>query len=456
MAANPPLIPFRLPGEAEIRRILADANRAPAGIGALDTPQGKARRNLYKGIDWAYKGLPPNRQVDANIAYKQLTNSPAADLGDFVRARGDLPADEVVAAVRALVQTESQLSHSGHDRYRELTKPELQTIDHVLTAIAQHIKEIEEGRHDGIVNRLFPLDVSVPEIGTAEEVRQRVLLTFKKGFEAVSEYRRYAWVIKPVNLRVDSYADPISAGGLTNREDMKLAQSFFTNLPRQMEAALLHESTHAIKDETWRTGDEGGYIGSAKFQTAVLSERVKNAAHYEAVIRLINGEHLAVPDNAVMHAEALKAQETLRRAWDKAQALYTWVQGMGAATIKRQDNLRALRDIAWLFGLSGYQGLAGLPLLPERSVTVADLASLENRVRMLAELMRSAQVVAAVDALNRAGITLTERDILLKVIERAGTIRKGANAEKTLDLLDVLAKFSEAKVDAFKTKYPGK
>jgi hypothetical protein len=425
----------------------------------LNTAQGKARRNLYKGIDWAYKGLLPNQKLRANAAYQRLSNIPTADLGaDFVNEKGAIAADRVVAAIKALTDTESQLSHSGHDRLKDLTKPQLTAIDQVLLAIGNHIKEMQAGTHDAHLDRIFPHDTSVSALTNAAQVRTRVLLTFTKGFEAVTEYRRWnclPWLDwKDINIKVDSYSAAIHADGLTNLDRMQLAQSFFTKTTSKQEAVLLHESTHAIKEEHYRTNDEAGYIGSAKFEAALLIERLKNAAHYEAVIRLINNEVLAVPTNSAKDPEALKATETLRKAWDKALNLYGLVQLMGSGTITAQGKLDALRDVAWLFGLGGYQGLAGQTVRPERSVTVADLAAFENRVGRLADMVGSVNVGRAVDALNLVGTPLTEQAILLKVIEQKGTIRKTTDAQKTLDMIDVLANFGEPKVKAFKLKYP--
>lgn len=457
--ATPTLDLFRLPSEAEARKILKEASTVLGGS-PLDTPQGKARRNLYKGIDWAYKGLPPTQKPTANAAYQQLSRIPTADLAiDFVNEKGALNADRVVAAIKALTQTEAKISHSGHDRLQKLTDTELTAIDQALLAIDTHIKEIQAGTHNAHIDRIFPHDASVPELQNVADVRTRVLLTFTKGFEAVKEYRRECWkpwAWKSANLKVDTYSGAIHAGGLTSREEMKLAPSFFTKALNKQEADLLHESTHAIKEETYRTTDEGGYIGSAKFEAALLSERLKNAAHYEAVIRLINGEVLAIPDNAARDPEALKAQETLRKAWDKALNLYGWVHGLGSGTITSKDDLLGLRDVCWLFGLGGYQGLAGTEdaKLPARSVTLADLAAFENRVGKLGSMMGSVNVGAAVDDLTLHGIALTERAILLKVIEQKGTIRKTTDAVKTLDMIDVLANFGKPKVDAFQLKYP--
>jgi hypothetical protein len=99
---------------------------------------------------------------------------------------------------------------------------------------------------------------------------------------------------------VDSYGPAIKAGGLSNPERMARAPGFFGEGDGEREAILAHETTHAIGGNS-RTNDMGGYIGSQMFQSATNPARLKNAAHFEAVIRLINGE--ALPQIAAANAD---------------------------------------------------------------------------------------------------------------------------------------------------------
>jgi len=420
---------FRLPSQAEARRVLIVAHGA-----AQDSPEFKAVRNLCKGLQWAFGGLTAPEKQAARDAY--AAGNLETDLQLAMQKPPNLNDNGIIALLIAITSANAGIQHTGGARLAVFTVAQAATVDLAIQSFTTHQAEIQAGRHDDKIDIVFPGSFWVRDATRHARVKQ----TFASALAAINRLRAAG------QLKLDSYSQGTRTGALTNPERMAFSPTFFGNSPAEQEATLVHESTHAIPDkEGIRTGDNGGYIGHPKFHKSDLDERYLNASHFEAIIRLINGEVLPVSDAAVQSPPIVEASEAVRKAWDKAINLYLKMQQYHlGGVVTGAGNLAAIRDISLMMGLPACKG-------PEKDhviVTEADLAAAENRVGRLGLMLGA--VVEAAEQLEHEGVPVSSERILQKLVEMQGAIRKTTNNRKTVDMIRVLANMQEDKVTAFK------
>ena len=428
--ASPAISLYRLPTQAEANRVLLAAAGRPA-----DSKEVKERRNLCRALDWAYKGLSP---ADKAIAIGQYPNL-VADLATGMQKPHALADATILAMLNAMIAGKPALQHPGGARLAVLTHAQKATIDLVLFRLQRHVLEIESGRHDAFIEQVFPAETgnSVWKIvGRSNADVVKDIFT-----RAVAAAKR---VHAAGNIKVDVYASTIKAGGLTNPQALSLAETFFGLPLNEQEAVLGHESTHAIADDGCRTNDNGGYLGSQQFHAADFAVRRKNAAHFEAVIRLINGEALPpIEAGGVMDATG-ETIELVRRAWTRGLNLYLDLQKYQAAPATVAGGPAYVTNISQLLGL----GLHKQPAI--HAVNDSDLASAENRVCKLGVLLGAVRTASASVAANNPPITVDK--ILAKLVEMEGPLRKTAGHVKTVAMIKTLAHMSNANVAKFVRK----
>lgn len=428
----------RLPAEAEAQRILADA------VGKLPhSEELKARWNLCRSLEWAYKNLSVPEKVAANRQY--LLGSLAIDIGQAIQKHPPLADLVVMAMLRALIAGAPALQHPGGARLAQLSIAQELAIDSAITALDTHVAQISAGTHDAIIEQMFPKgdwDDKWALIGysNADVVKK----TFVLALAAVRGLRNAG------NIKVDAFASPIGAAGLTSTARMTFPSTFFDKRLNEMEATVAHESTHAITDNGSRTGDEGGYIGSPKFANAIFAERRKNAAHFEAVIRLINGENLAGGQGAGPDGPKGQANEIMRRAWGRGLDLYLQLHEFHEfpANILRQPSLAkpSPRQISKILGLSTHKKPDG----PINAIAEGELAAAENRVGKLGALFGA--VNRACDLVQLDDPPLTVDKILARLVEMGGPLRKTTNHAKTIAMIKTLANWNDEAIAKFARK----
>lgn len=434
---------FRLPTEAQAQAIILNAN------GKSDqSEEVKTLRNLYKALDWAYKGLSATDKTSVRARYPNIEADLQAEIS------GKAKSLNAVQVLRDLVAVMPELQHSGPVRLTAFNDLQKQIITGVIARLEAHVQEIVDGAHDDLIKIVFPGDAGY--FSSTPPPLREVKDTFQLALAAVKQLDAQG------KIQLDAYAKAIKTGGLTNPDEMKLDPDFFaaTKTPESREAILGHESTHAINGAQ-RTNDEAGYLGSQKFVGATSAERLKNAAHFEAVIRLINDEELPQVAKDPGGAEK-EAKEVVRRAWDKALNLYGMIHEYrthNGGLVSDAGQVSAVMDISQLFGLPAYKAATHDRKTGARPAQVqlsdTDLAFMENRVGKLGVLLGAVSRAAAeVRQNSRISYFVTSREILEKLVEMEGPIRKTKNNAKTVDMILTLADLNQKSTQKFfETKY---
>lgn len=430
--ATPAIHLHRLPSDAEATRILNDA----IGKGP-DSKEVKERRNLCRALDWAYKGLAP---ADKALAVHQYAGNLTADLAAAMQKPDSRPDAIILALLRALIAGKAALQHPGGARLAVMTPAQDTALRIALFAFESHLREMARGTYDPLIYQVFPAEAGDSVWGIVGKSNAHVVKeTFANALAAAKR------LLAAGNIRVDSYSPVIFAGGLTNPDQMAFPVSFFVKTPNEMEATLAHESTHAIANSS-RTNDEGGYIGSQKFEIATFAERRMNASHFEAVIRLINHEVLPpAQPGAVLDVKG-QAKEIVRRAWDKGLNLYLNLHTYQTtpAHLAHPPDAQHAKQISQLFGL----GLHKQPAI--HAIADSDLAAAENRVGKLGVLLGAVDTASASVAANDPPMTVDK--ILAKLVEMEGALRKTTDNAKTVAMIKTLANMNPATVAKFVAK----
>ena len=445
---NPSPFAYRLPTEAEADRILQGA----VGKGS-QTPEGKAKNNLLKSLDWAYNGLDPASKGKVEPAYQgRLT-----PLGQALANQATIRDVDVLAMVRCMVGKKPVLQHPGQ-AIQPLTGPQETAITQVLEWFKLTNTNIESGLHNAHVDSVFPkLETSDPDL--PERVKE-VVQRLKRAEECVRKlFNEKKIVIAEYHAFVQS-----GGGGGPTTVDLK-AEFFASYSEKQRQATLAHEATHTMP-LPWHT-DDHCYIHQPLFQTLPLATRYKNASHFEALIRLINGETLNLAagvggangaGGGAGTTPASLAISILSFAWTQAWRWYGDLARQHQTDLTKIDVRRGpsldLIDQAHVLGLPWAKVDKGF-VSTEVMIRDSDLAFMENRVAKLGVMMGSSVVNNAAQSIGVTDpndLTFTQEElndhklrvakvekVITKVIEFEGALRKSTNNKKTLDMIMALA-----------------
>ena len=296
--SSPRVFYYRLPSLAEAQRILAAA--AGPGAGAAEA---KAKHNLCQQLKTAYDGLAVPDKNAVQVAYRGGA-APAGEFAARLLAAQSKPTALSDADIFDLVQAFPRspvLQHPGSQRFVVLNGAQRAVVDQTIAGLKVWVTAIRAGTHDATINMVFGIG-------------QRVFV--KRVFQLMLAQVE-TWQTNS-KIKLDVIAPSIKAGALTNYEEgMGLPESFFGEAQNEREATFGHEGTHAILDDNYRTNDKGGYISAPNFLTMASNVRIRNAAHYEYVLRLLNGApaHLYAPVAGAVPAEEQAASHTLKTAW---------------------------------------------------------------------------------------------------------------------------------------------
>ncbi len=439
---NPSPFTYRVPSDAEVQRILRDA----AGKGS-QTPEGKAKSNLLRSLDWAYTGL-------SLPARGQLVYHGRTALGQALQHKDTVSDADIQAMRNCLVARSLEQEHPGNS-IQPLTDGQKRTLKQITDWYENVNRDIAARLHDAHVDAVFPkLKPDDPDLpGRVQGVASR-LTRARDCLIKLMDANKV--VVAGYHAFVNS-----GGGGGTNSVDLK-PEFFATYSDKSRQATLVHESTHTMP-MPWHT-DDHCYIHQPQFQTAPLTTRYLNASHFEALIRLINGETLnlaaglAAMNGGGAATPASLASQILAAAWIQA---WRWhgdlakehKTSLTTINVKRGPSLDLI-DQAHVLGLPWAKVEKGY-FSTDITIRNSDLAFLENRAGKLGVLMGSAVVDKAVNAIHlndpsdltftlaelgdpKLQVTKVEK-ILAKVIEFEGALRKSTNNRKTLDMIVALA-----------------
>jgi hypothetical protein len=449
MSPSPAEYSYRLPSEDEIKRILKDS----AGKKGSQTTEGKAKSNLLRSLDWAYTGLPQDTR-------QKLVYTGAVPLGKALENKTTISDNDVLLMRACLVDKSPTLQHPGNS-LKLLDSGQKTMVTTALQWFETTNDEIAKKTYDVHLDFVFPADQgrdTVKDPQTLDERRAEVAKRLKRAKESVSK------LLEDGKVVIAGYHPFVKSGGGGGPNSVDLKPDFFTSYSdKDRRATLVHEATHTIPTKDMHTEDYC-YIHQPQFSTVKLSIRYLNASHFEALIRLINGEKLAlaVPRPSTSGSgtktdEATPenlATEIVTAAWIQA---WRWHGDMAklhqtdttTINVKRGPALDVI-DQAHVLGLSWAKVEKGY-LSTDVSISNSDLAFLENRAGKLGVLM--GVVEKAADAtVNKTDLAFTSTELadrklqnekveklLQKVIEMEGALRKTSNNKKTLDMLMALA-----------------
>jgi len=440
----------RLPSQVDARNIMV-----AGGLNTASDAQKKAKNNLLKSINWAFGSLSDQQKLLVRQKYT-ATKPLNGDTLDNVLAkanRGTVSADEVAAVVEAILSTNSALKFSL-DRYVQIDPAQAQVFGTVLVKFKTHLDEINSGTHNDLLDRVFPDPWGwVPFAEYQKKTRERVKAGFQAAYDVVK-----GWYDSPhdrlARIRIDTTLDSQKAGGLSKQTGLELPASFFdAQSPNytleKRTSTIVHESTHSIQNNNYVTNDDGGYIGTGKFQKATLEESLKNASHFQYVFERIMNMPENQPQDIAKDANVIQAKMVIQNAWIYAINCYTTMQRYTASTQRPTDpDQENIRNIGKLFGLSVGKDVVGVP-----EVTISDLSGIENRVGKLGVLLGAVERAAGLVPQDHR----TTDEILKKLVEAGGAfqqgmaIRKATSTDKTIAMIKVAAMHCHNTINSKKT-----
>jgi hypothetical protein len=436
---------YRVPSEQEVTRILAGA---PGKVNS-QTAAGKAKSNLLRSLDWAYTGLSLDNRNSLVYAGK-------VPLGQALQHKDTISDADVKLMQKCLVVKFTGLQHPGNS-LKPLDTAQNTTITQLLQWFDTTNTQIAAKAYDHHLETVFPPDSDKKQ--SLDDRRAEVVKRLKKAHECAGK------LLKENKIVVAGYHVYVNSGGGGGANSIDLKPDFFASYTDpDRRATIVHEATHTIPTLDMHTLDTC-YIHQPQFSTLELAKRYLNASHFEALIRLINGETLKLATGtgptggtATDKTPTPKklASEILTAAWIQA---WRWHGEMAkehqadtrVVNIKRGPGLDLI-DQAHVLGLSWAKVEKGY-FSTDVTISNSDLAFLENRAGKLGVLMGSAVIDKAADAITEKkdlAFTADEladkkrqiakvENLLQTVIELEGALRKTSNGKKTLDMIMALA-----------------
>jgi hypothetical protein len=334
-----------------------------------------------------------------NVDYRTLLDE-TTRLDD---AQKTMLGDLMAALHAAQVQAQRSATEVGYPRPDVLVGPPTGTQETVLKALVKAAKatmrDIAAGNHRAKVQHVFGA-----RYAEAEKV-------FGESATALNRLFKAKAII--VDTRGDQEA--VHAGGLTNKDRMALSTEVLASATADHQAAIIHESTHAIDKQT----TDDAYIdltaGSA-FLNATEDQKVGRAPYYEAVARDLLGLIVLPPFTPVnAGAQASQAQADVEKmvtqAWTVAinarDSLLKWAQSQTTATWTAQSPEQMKQRGTELANLSRALGLTIHHRMPTSGqaplVSDLDLTIAEDRAAQLSKLIGKAKNFTAQD--DRKGTT---------------------------------------------------
>jgi hypothetical protein len=369
-----------------------------------------------------------------------------ASLKSSIRDLDDFNDIVVLPALQAILAAKSALAHHGTGtNIAALTQGQRKLVDLTLLKLKGLVMEIFRGNHDDKIHQSFLLTRPVVNNqGYATDIEWKKYVdtlkiirhVFLMGFEAAEMLHRNQHIV------IDTTLDATHCAGLTGKTMIRFTPGFFDDTENKRVSSLCHESTHAITSAKYSNiQDAGGYPNSVTFRDCNLSERLENASHYHYVINLINNDDVTLYAGNDPTGTVREAHDIMRHAWIQAIDWYghlmKYCQGVRVLLHQPNDSLETQTYVWFITRVLGLaSSTQSLPKStdPSINITGADLAFAENRVGKLGTMMNMAEKAYKSLSFLKGSVD----DILEKVVEMEGPLRKGTNNQKTVDMIKAM------------------